>query len=175
MTRFRRCRVGGSGVRMAALLAATAITLCGCGSAPSNSSTAPAAPATLEQSVGRLDRLVVTRTNAFPENHIRFAFPAKVSVTDPAAVQAVARALLALPEPPSGTVYGPIDLGITYHLVFFAGDRRFPVVNVNATGTETVTGLGPARSATGAATFWHALGVAVGVSRPSWDAFRGSV
>ncbi|MGD0998990.1 MAG: hypothetical protein ABR941_11840, partial [Thermoleophilia bacterium] len=78
-------------------------------------------------------------------------------------------------EPPSGTVYGPIDLGITYHLVFFAGDQRFPVVNVNATGTETVTGLGPARSATGAATFWHALGVAVGVSRPSWDAFRGSV
>ena len=101
----------------AAALVAVALCLAACGSAassdrgspsPSSSSSATA----LAQALGHLDRLVVSRSDAFPQNHIRFGFPAKLTVSDPVQVQAVARALLALPALPSATFGAAIDLGI---------------------------------------------------------------
>ncbi len=95
-------------------------------------------------------------------------------MTDPNAVRAVARALLALPKLPAGVVFGPVDLGITYRLVFFAANGRRVAVKVDATGVEAVTGLGSPRSATGATAFWRALGLAMGLAQPTWATFRGS-
>jgi hypothetical protein len=174
--RLRRLWTVGSGLPIAVLLVATVIALGGCASPSQDRSTTPATPATFGQSIDQLDRLVVQRTNAFPSNHVRFKFPTTVSVTDPTAVQAVARALLALPKIPAGAIYnGPLDLGITYQLVFFAADRRFPAVNVDATGMETVTGLGADRMAIDKPSFWHTLGVAMGLAQPDQSTFAGSL
>ena len=114
-------------ISLAALLAAT-LLLAGCGAAPSSPLGSPtpgspptAAPAALARALGRLDSLVVRRSDAFPANHIHFTFPAKVTVTDPLEVQAVAQALLALPAMPSGPFSAPLDLGIAYRLVFANG------------------------------------------------------
>jgi hypothetical protein len=68
------------------------MTVASCGGAK------PKPPAIgLAHDITRLDRLVVQRSDAFPQNHIRFSFPASVTVSDAAQVQRVARALLALP------------------------------------------------------------------------------
>ena len=155
------------------LLSATALILSGCGSSPPGNPATSASPPALDGVAG-LDWLVVVRTDAFPANHLRFAFPARIVVTDPNAVRAVARALLALPKQPAGVVFGPVDLGITYRLVFSAADGRRVVVKVDATGVEAVTGLGSPRSATGAMAFWRTLGLAMGLAQPTWVTFRGS-
>jgi len=78
------------------------------------------------RSVGNLNRLVLRRSDAFPQNHMRFSFAAEVTVTVASKVREAARALCALPRMPSGTFHCPADFGIAYHLVFSAGDRAFP-------------------------------------------------
>ena len=167
------------GVQAAALLAA-ALTLIGCGAAASSDrggtiqGSSPASEA-LSQALSHLDRLVVLRSDAFPQNHISFSFPAKVTVSDPVEVQAVARALLALPAMPSGVLHGPADLGITYCLVFATVDERFPPISVDATGTQTVRGLGGTRWAARSPGFWRTLGSAMGLARPGYATFRGSM
>lgn len=60
-------------------------------------------------------------------------------------MQAVAKALLALPTMPSGVLACPADLGVVYHLVFFVGDGRLAPVSIDAPGCETVRGLGVSR------------------------------
>jgi hypothetical protein len=129
-----------------------------------------ARPLPLDQ---RVDRLVVRRTDAFPENHTRFSFPAVVTVSDAKAARAVVRVLLALPKPSPGVYFGPADLGITYHLAFYAGGERVLAVSVDATGLRRVTGLGPERVA--AASLWRTLGVAMGLSRPTQATFAGTM
>ena len=155
------------------IVIASAAVLAACGSAASVSAKRPAVA--LAQDISRLDRLVVTRTDAFPQNHVRFTFPATVTVTDSTAVQAVARALCALPKMPSDLLGCPADFGITYHLVFSAGDRSFPSVSVDATGCETVRGLGTVRWLSTSPGFWHTLGVAMGLAKPDNATFRGSL
>jgi hypothetical protein len=167
------------GVQAVALLAA-ALTLAACETAASSdqSGTTPgSSPATeaLAQALGRLDRLVVLRSDSFPQNHISFSFPAKVTVSDPVAVQAVARALLALPAMPSGVLHGPADLGMAYRLVFATADERFPPINVDATGTQTVRGLGGARWVARSPGFWRTLGTTMGLARPDYATFRGNM
>jgi hypothetical protein len=169
-----RCWTVGSVLAMAVLMLATLIVLCGCGSSAARQRTTPTALPTLGQSVGQLDRLVVSRTDAFPQNHLRFAFPGTVTVTDPTAVQSVARALCALPKMPSGTFHCPADFGITYHLAFSAGERQFPAVSIDATGCETVRGLGTTRWVTTSPGFWHTLGMAIGLAKPDYATFMGS-
>jgi len=154
------------------MVIASAAVLASCGSVGQVSAKRPAVA--LAQNIARLDRLVVWRTDAFPQNHFRFAFPATVAVTDPTAVQAVARALSALPPMPSGNVHCPADLGIIYRLVFAAGDQQFPVVSVDATGSETVRGLGVTRWVATSPDFWHTLGVAMGLAKPDYAIFPGS-
>ena len=116
------------------------------------------------RSVSRLDRLVVHRSDAFPENHIRFSFPAEVTVTDVGNVRSVARALCSLPHAPSGPTSCPADLGIAYHLFFSAGDRTFGPVEVEATGCRVVRGLGPVRWGLSSTDLWPSLARAVGLS-----------
>lgn len=161
-----------------AALLAVALCLTACASAASStqhkpsSNSAPAATA-LGRALSQLDRLVVVRSNAFPQNHMRFSFPAEMTVSDPAKVQAVARALLALPPVPSGAFAVPIDLGVTYRLIFATAHEQLPAINVDATGAQTVRGLGRTRWAASSPGFWTTLGKAMGLAHPGNGAFRG--
>ena len=114
------------------------------------------------QAVPSLDRLVVHRSDAFPQNHIRFTFPAEVTVTDVGNVRSVARALCSLPRVAKGSYNCPSDLGIAYHLYFSARDRTFRPVEVDAGGCQWVRGLGTVRWSNGP--FWRSLARAVGLS-----------
>jgi hypothetical protein len=162
-----------------AVLVAAVFVLAACGSAvsgrdPGLSRPASAADSTLCGSVASLDRLVVERSDAFPQNHMRFTFPAEVTVTDATPVRAAARALCALPKMPSGTFHCPADLGIVYHLAFSVGGRAFPTVKLEATGCQRVHGLGAVRWVARSPGFWPTLGRAMGLSSPSYATFRGS-
>jgi len=162
-----------------AVLVAAVFVLAACGSAvsgrdPGLSRPVSAADSTLCGSVASLDRLVVERSDAFPQNHMRFTFPAEVTVTDATPVSAAARALCALPKMPSGTFHCPADLGIVYHLAFSVGGRAFPTVEVEATGCQRVHGLGAVRWVARSPGFWPTLGRAMGLSSPSYATFRGS-
>jgi hypothetical protein len=125
-----------------------------------------------DHTVARLDRLEVVRTDAIPQNHLRFSFPARVVVSDPVLVRRVARALLALPRLRPGVYSGPIDLGITYRLTFFADGRPAWRVTVDATGMRTVSGAGAVRVAD--QRFWTTLAGAMGLPDPAGVDFGGS-
>ncbi len=134
----------------------------------------PSPVAILRAELAHLDRLVVRRSNAFPSNHISFSFPSVVMVSDAAHVQTVAQALLALPLMPQG-MFCPVDLGIRYHLCFFAGGDRVLTVSVSATGCQDVAGLGsPVRWVARTPGFWRSLGLAMGLSKPDYATFRGT-
>ena len=133
-----------------------------------------ASASALCQYVATLDRLTVSRSDAFPQNHMHFSFPASVAVANAMLVRNVARALCALPKMPSSSINCPADFGITYHLAFFAGDREFPKVLVESTGCASVKGIGEVRWVEQSPSFWHTLGVAMGISRPDYATFRGS-
>lgn len=160
-----------------AVLVAGVFVLAACGGAaggdPGPSRPASAADSTLCGSVPILDRLVVHRSDAFPQNHIRFSFPVEVTVTDATKVRAAAQALCSLPKMPSGTFHCPADFGIVYHLVFSAGERASSPVEVDATACQRVRGLGPLRWVARSPEFWPTLGRAMGLSSPSYATFRG--
>lgn len=120
-----------------------------------------------------LTALSVTRTDAFPHNHISFVFPVRVASTKAAAIAAVARAACQLEDFPPGAMSCPAALGISYALVFTAGTVVFGTVTTEPTGCPTLTGLGPPRWA--GPSFWDRLAAALGLLAP-WeycDPFRG--
>jgi len=154
----------------ALLAAAAAVLLCACAASSHTPRATPAAgTSTL---IARLDRLAVRRSDAFPQNHLRFSFPAHAVVTDPQAVRQVARALLALPRLRPGVYAGPVDLGVAYHLTFFAGARPVWRVTVDATGMQNVVGAGAGRVADRG--FWTTLAGAMGLADPGSVDFGGS-
>jgi hypothetical protein len=109
-------------------------------------------------SVAHLDRLVLTRRGGFAANRGRSPLPPQATVTDPARVRAAARALCALPTMPAGIYNCPADSGISYNLVFWAGTVRFRAVDIDASGCQTVTGLGRrVRWAARSTSFWRIL------------------
>jgi hypothetical protein len=111
-------------------------------------------------------RLVVNRNHGFKVPELEPAFPIQVAVTDPAMVRAVARALCGLPDVPRGVYHCPaLLLGTAYMLHFSVGGRPLPVVTINSTGCETVTGVGPVRRAT-SREFWQVLSRAIRVKTP---------
>lgn len=130
-------------------------------------------PKTLCQAIGKLDRLVVRRTDAFPQNGFHFSFPDVVVVEKVALVKDAAEAVCALPRMPSGVFNCPADFGIEYQLTFSAEGRVFESVLVSATGCETVTGLGASRWVARSSWFWSRLGKSMGLSSPTWTTFRG--
>lgn len=160
------------------LLVAAGLLLAACGTqASSNPEPSPPthpAGSTLCGSVSALDRLVVRRSDPFPQNHMRFSFPTEVTVTSAAAVRAAAQALCALPKMPSGTISCPADFGIAYHFVFFASKQAFPAVELDPSGCQEVRGLGLTRWAVRSPHLWPALGSAMGLASPSYGAFRGN-
>jgi hypothetical protein len=138
------------------------------GTTPTTAAPAGAAGggAALCSAAAGVTRLVVSRVNTLPQNHQRFAFPAGVTVADPAQARAVAKALCALPPMRPGPFSCPADMGVNYRLSFAAGQRSFPAVTAAASGCTIVTGIGTPRTAP--AQFWttltHAMGVAGGSS-----------
>lgn len=170
-----RCRTG---VVAATLFAGSMLyAVSGSASGTAHASSSPAAAAsepTLCASIANLDRLVVRRRDAFPENHTRFTFPALVVVHSAGSVQDAAKALCALPKMPSGALHCPADWGITYHLSFSARGHTFPPVGVDATGCQEVHGLGPACWVARSPMFWKVLGRAMGIAHPDSRVFAGS-
>ena len=164
---------------LAVALLAIALGLAACGSAASGGSRTPASGASPTTVLGReldhLDRLVVVRSDAFPQNRLGFSFPAKVTVGDPVGVRAVARALLALPAMPTTALNAPIDLGITYRLTFATPNGPLPAISIAATGTQAVRGLGTTRWLARSPEFWNTLGSAMGLARPDYATFRGAL
>ncbi|MGH8987581.1 MAG: hypothetical protein ACRDXC_03145 [Acidimicrobiales bacterium] len=142
--------------------------------AAAQSARAVVRPTPLCTSARSVTYLTVRRTRAFPQDHFRFSFPAEVVVGTPGAARRVARELCALPEMPTGALHCPADFGITYHLRFSRGHESYRVVNVDATGCQTVRGLAKARWVARSPKFWRVLGVAMHLEHPSWAAFRGS-
>lgn len=130
---------------------------------------------TLCASVAVLDELVVLRTDAFPQDHVHFAFPAKTVVRSPTAARSAARALCALPAMPKGVFSCPADFGIVYRSSFSAAHRGFPIVRVDATGCEVVDGLTPLRWVARSPGFWKALGASLGLRNADRQTFAGTM
>lgn len=145
--------------------------------APADARSSPASASrssTLCRAVAHLDRLVVRRTDELPQDHFHFAFAAVVVVSHVAEVRQAASAVCGLPKMPHGVFHCPADFGIDYHLTFAANGRIFPTVTLDATGCEQVNGLGPTRWIARTPGFWHTLGTAMGMARPTENTFRGS-
>jgi hypothetical protein len=154
------------------MLAATGASAAASAHFPSSNG-APLGRPALCDSIARLDRLVVRRRETFPQNQLRFSFPAVVRVDEAAAVKEVATALCALPRLPSGALFCPADLGVAYQLTFSARTRPFPTVRVDPSGCQTVVGLGPTRWVARSPGFWKILGRALGLANPGNEVFAG--
>jgi hypothetical protein len=173
-----------NGTRLALLTTvavAGAVAVAACGSVPAPGSapasghdatagTHEAAGGTAQPALCReastLTSLVVTRNHSFKVPELLPAFPSQVTVTNPALIRAVARALCALPDMPNGVFHCPaLLLGTAYTLHFAASGRALPLVTVNSSGCETVTGVGPVRRVISRA-FWEVLARALGAGTP---------
>ncbi len=133
----------------------------------------PTASPPLCRAPGTVTELSVTRTDAFPQNHVSFVFPPFVTSTDAAAIAAVAEAACGLGDFPPGGYSCPLDYGVSYALVFKRGTVVVGTVTADPTGCPTLTGLGPTRWA--ASSFWDQLAVALGLPAPReyCDPFSG--
>ena len=176
---YRSSARRGLGLLCAALVLGP-MALAGCGSIAAGGSSAaadaagsspagrpvPARPA-LCADPAAADHVVIYRSTTLrqiqPE---RFLPPAQTTVTNGPRVRALAEALCALPRMPAGTTQCPARFFGSYRLRFTAGGRLLPVVTIQETGCELVTGLSPVRSVTRAPSFWLVLAKAVGPLSP---------
>lgn len=111
-------------------------------------------------------RLEVVRNHGFKVPELEPAFPNMVTVTNRALIRDVIRALCALPVSPPGVYHCPaLLLGTAYTLRFSVGSRPLPLVTIDSTGCEAVTGVGPGRRVTSEG-FWRVLSRAIGVRTP---------
>jgi hypothetical protein len=130
-------------------------------------------PPALCQDGARLTSLEIVRNHGTKLPELQPGFPIQITVTDPARVRAVARALCSLPDMPRGLLHCPaLLLGTAYTLHFTAGGRPLPLVTINSTGCEAVTGVGPVRRAISPG-FWRVLAEAIGVKPPGPPVFGG--
>jgi hypothetical protein len=112
----------------------------------------------------RFSRLLVDRTDDFPENHYAYAFPAHLETTDSVAITAVAQAACGLPAL-TGRHSCPDDIGVSYRLTFEEGGRIVGTIVADRTGCPAVVGLGAAREAL--SQFWRTLALALRLPDPS--------
>jgi hypothetical protein len=111
-------------------------------------------------------RLEVIRNHPFKVPELEPAFPNMVTVTDQAPIRDLIRALCALPVFPRGAYHCPaLLLGTAYTLRFSVGGRPLPLVTIDSTGCEAVTGVGPVRRVTSGG-FWRVLSALIGVRTP---------
>jgi hypothetical protein len=185
----RRAGPGRALARLPAVAALACAALTGCGStatAMDASTTRPAVQAAAAVTVcahhaRHADRLTISRVNLYPQNHVHFTVPAQLTVTRASRAQAVARALCALQAIPAGfrLFSCPVDLGISYVLIFAAGDRKLAPVTVDAAGCQEVSGLGPvpglspARWTARTPVFWSVLASAAGITPADQATFAG--
>jgi hypothetical protein len=150
--------------------------LMACGSSPSVASTAPSKQTTyLCQVIPRVDRLIVTRQAQGDQFH--FAFPGVVTVTNSAAARTVATSACALPDAPKGAQACPAEFAVSYHLVFAVRGKKGAAgeaIDVNPSGCQSVTGLGPVREAISHPSFFRILGKAMGLRNGSYRTFVGT-
>lgn len=168
------------------LVAAGALTACGSSAAPSGQSKPSSRPSSSSSghlaaggsgvcgSATQVDSLIIQRTDALPSNHTRFAFPAKETVSNATAAQAVAQSLCSLQQVPRTVVACPADFGITYKLTFGEGSQRFSPVTLDAGGCQLVGGLGATRRVATSSGLWRYLGVAIGIPHPDSATFSGT-
>lgn len=144
----------------------------GASGSPGTASTAPAsAQPVLCQDVAAVTGLRIVRLPGLRVPQAQTASPGQVTVPSPAQARAVARALCALPAMPHGILNCPaLFPGTSYQLHFTADGRALPVVTVEATGCDTVTGVGEARRALSPG-FWRALATAARLSPPGQSVF----
>jgi len=175
MPTMRLIAAAAAGLALAACGTEQAATTSSATQAASSPSTSPArAGGPLCRDTASVTRLVVTRANALPQNHLHFAVPAGVTIASPATARGVAEAICGLPAMPHGQMMScPADLGVSYRLSFAAGRGAFPVVTVTAGGCGGVSGAGPVRRATSAA-FWTELAKALGAPHPGAAALQGT-
>lgn len=129
-------------------------------SAPPRAGSSPSAA--LCRETATVTRLEVVRNRGFKVPELEPAFPSMVTVTNPALLRDVIRALCALPVLPPGVYHCPaMLLGTAYTLRFSVGSRPLPLVTIDETGCETVTGVGPVRRVTSEG-FWQVLSKAIG-------------
>jgi hypothetical protein len=134
---------------------------------------AGSSPPALCRDAATLTRLEIVRNHGARVPELQPGFPSQFTVTDPARVRAVARALCGLPEMPRGLLHCPaLLLGTAYTLHFTAAGRLLPLVTINSTGCEAVTGVGPVRRATSPG-FWRVLAEAIGRKPPGPPVFGG--
>jgi hypothetical protein len=168
MTATRQVALGPA-LALLAAVALAAVALAACGSA-----VAAGTGGGLCRSAGRVDRLVVERVNLIRQNHPRFAFPAKITVSDPAQARSVAQAVCTLPPMPSGSFSCPADWGIIYWLIFTADGKKLPPVRAEATGCGEVRGVGQIRWTVHSPGFWRTLGTAMRIGHPNNSTFGGT-
>lgn len=131
-------------------------------------------PGALCQATGTLTGLQIVRVGLIAPRPRQVVVPATAAVGSPDEVRAVARALCALPVMPKAVFHCPAEYtGTTYRLNFTAGGQRLRPVELQATGCETVTGLGPVRWAAESPGFWPVLSGAVGITPPGSSGFSG--
>jgi hypothetical protein len=133
-------------------------------------SPAPASARFLQPALCReaaaVTRLEVVRSHGFKVPELEPAFPNMVTVTNRALIRDVIRALCALPVTPPGVYHCPaLLLGTAYTLRFSVGSRPLPLVTIDSTGCQAVTGVGPDRRVT-SERFWRVLSRALGVRTP---------
>jgi hypothetical protein len=162
------------------------LAACGTTPAPSTPGAAPAgasgsppaatpgsgtAQVALCRDASAVSSLRIVRVGVLRVPEAQTAFPSRTTVISPAHARAVARALCALPATPHGIFNCPaLFPGTSYQLHFTADGRALPVVTIQATGCETVTGVGQPRRAISPA-FWRVLATAAGLSPPGRPAF----
>jgi hypothetical protein len=160
-------------VRALALLPVATVLACGALTGCANGGAAKAA--TICDHIGRIGGLVISRTDAQPQNHRTFTFPAKITVTGTRSARTVARWACQLPKMPAGTSHCPGDLGISYRLAFSAGDQKLAPVTADITGCMQVRGLTPVRSTERSPGLWTILAIVAHLNPVNSEAtFRGS-
>lgn len=142
---------------------------------PAPGASTPSAQAALCRDTGQVTSMEIVRNHgARIPQEMQNAMPDEVTVARPASAQAVARALCALPNMPKGPVHCPaLFAGTTYHLIFTAGSRQLPTVTIEATGCQTVTGIGAVRRASTSPGFWRVLDLAAGKPARGPSVFSG--
>ena len=142
---------------------------------PAPGASTPSAQAALCRDAGQVTSLEIVRNHgARIPQEMQNAVPDQVTVAKPASARAVARGLCALPDMPAGPVHCPaLFAGTTYHLIFTAGSRQLPTVTIEATGCQTVTGLGAVRRASTSPGFWRVLDLAAGKPARGPSVFSG--
>jgi hypothetical protein len=146
--------------------------------APAGTAAAHSSPATASSASGicgevkSITGAVVHREVQFPQNHLKFSFPAVVRIHGTAGARGVARLLCSLPAFPPGTYNCPVDLGISYNIDFTMGAAT-ATVSVEPGGCEMVGGDISPRSSPNR--LWHHLGTAMRLKHATRNTFAGTM